>query len=157
MSDTYEQLMQIARRLVMEAKDSGAKLSAKRLAGPMMAEIDPDSEAGEYLGYCARASCVQFLGKVLRRTWGTVDRPLAEDLSGQMEIAEFTSCLQDYYPVAESGSSDDETEYRPIDDLTTDQIDALVEKMRRVGDHWHKHADQLSRYHRSKTARLLSA
>jgi hypothetical protein len=154
MNSVYEQLLQIARRIVTEAESAGGKLSASRLANVMLDEIDPKKKSTEYVAYCARSSCVQLLGKVLRAEWGDENHPLGEKYTAQLEIKEFVSCLQVRYPVPHY-NGEEYTEYTYLDDLTAEQVETITAKMDAIGDHWHKHADQLRRYHRSKIAKLV--
>lgn len=150
----HDEVMNIARRVVLEADASGGTLSASLLADTMMAEIDPEHASPQHAAYCARSDCVQRLGRVLRKEWGAPSNPVGEKFTEQLEMKDFVDCLQARYPIPHT-NGDDFAVYKPIDDLDDDEVDAIAGRMQRIGDKYHKHADQLRRYHRSKKARLV--
>lgn len=148
----YDELMNIARSILLDADATGGRLRSGHLADVMMKRIDPDDECPPLPAYGARATCVQLICRVAREEWGDVNHPLGEKLVEQMSFKEFTSELQARYAVEKDG----EAEYVAIDELTSDEVAVLYGKMRRIGDHWHRHADQFMRYHRARTAKLVS-
>lgn len=150
----HDELLQIARQTVLEADESGGRLSASRLADQMIMLIDPDHICPPLPTYAARATCVQMLGRALREQWGDQQNPVGEKFTDQLEFKEFTNCLQARYPVS-IGSELGETEYKLIDELTAREKDVLVNRMRRIGDKYHRHADQLDRYFRARIAKLV--
>lgn len=149
----YRQVQDIARKVILEAQKSGGKMSAAMLAGPMMQLIDPDQQSPDLAAYCTRANCVQHLGLVLRREYGTVNNPVAETFDKQLDIRDFVDCLQTSYPVPGPVAGDEHTEYKPIDSLTDDEVTFIANRMGKIGDKYHKHRDQFLRYHRARARR----
>jgi hypothetical protein len=152
----YHHLMNIARRVVMTAQEAGGRMSARLLASPMMDEVDPNHATPPLALWCARAQCVQMLGKVLRTEYGTISNPVGERFTQQLEIKDFVDCLQPSYPVSRPIDDDeDSTEYVPINELTDADVDAITSRMDKIGDKFHKGADQLRRYHRARNLRAI--
>lgn len=135
-------------RVILHLQDENKDMMVvPYIANVVQSRIDHHSISPEIVVYCSLEHIKQITRRQLRHLFDPLKN--AERKADNQETI-FDSVLQDHYPVNREVMGETQRVYLRRDLLTHDEVEQIVERMRRVGDALARHADGLEAWDKDR-------
>jgi hypothetical protein len=129
-------------RVFLHLKEQRKHVRVAYIANVVESTLDKHRISPDIIRFLSIQELKQRVRARLRRCNDPVE--LAEQAVDDNQDDMFGSILQDYYPVDREVMGEPEKLYIPIEDLTHEDVDEIIVRMRKIGDKLHQHCDALA-------------